>query len=581
MNRSLRPLALAAVLWLVPAAVLWLVPAAVSAQTVLVRVLSAETSTPVFGALTYLVDPAGETVRSGLTDERGRALFVGIPAGSYHVRAEMIGMATGETGLFDVAEGMSVSQDLRLSSTAIQLEGIEVEAEGGRCRVRPGGEGLAIANVWDEARKALAVASFTDQRGSYRYETMTYNRRMDRDFTILSEEESRREGYMLSPFESRPAEDLVENGFVQREDGDQVYYAPDADVLLSDAFLDTHCFRLARGSDDTAGLVGLGFEPTGENKRVADIAGTLWLDEETAELRWLDFSYRFLDPDITSDRIGGRVDFRRMPAGTWIVPEWWIRMPAVAERIDSQGRRTRFIDGYQLTGGLVLEVREAGGRRLGQRVETGGFEGTVVDSVGVPVRGARVGVVGSSQEVYTTPDGAYSITGLNPGRYQVRFVDPTLEEAGFVPPTVTRDVVRGEATALDYHMPSVGDVLFDACREVQRPEGSAVLAGIVRDARGRLVVGAAVQVRWAEYRVVGGVVTMPAETRGGTGFAGDGFSTTTDARGFYLFCGVPEDRTLSLVAELEDRSSEVHEVRIDLGDGAALQAVEMGRQRDD
>ncbi|NIR40889.1 MAG: hypothetical protein GWO22_34680, partial [Actinobacteria bacterium] len=92
--------------------------------------------------------------------------------------------------------------------------------------------------MWDEARKALAVASFTDQRGSYRYETMTYNRRMDRDFTILSEEESRREGYMLSPFESRPAEDLVENGFVQREDGDQVYYAPDADVLLSDAFLD-------------------------------------------------------------------------------------------------------------------------------------------------------------------------------------------------------------------------------------------------------------------------------------------------------------------------------------------------------
>ena len=82
---------------------------------------------PVFGALAYLDTPAGELVRNGLTDERGRALFVGVAAGAYRVRVEMIGMATVQTDVFEVAEGMSVSQDLRLSSSAIELEGISVE----------------------------------------------------------------------------------------------------------------------------------------------------------------------------------------------------------------------------------------------------------------------------------------------------------------------------------------------------------------------------------------------------------------------------------------------------------------------
>ena len=306
-----------------------LLPAVASAQSVVVRVMTEESSMPVFGALTYLDDPSGRMVRNALTDERGRALFVGIEAGSYKVRVEMIGMATAETEVFEVADGMSVAQDLRLSSSAIQLEGIEVEADGGRCRVRPGGEGLAIADVWDEARKALTAAALTDEQGVYRYETMVYDRRLDRNFLILDESETRREGYMKTPFESRPAEDLVTNGFVQRDGTDYLYYAPDATVLLSDPFLDTHCFRLRRGED---GLLGLAFEPTSENKRVPDIAGTMWIDDETAELQWLEFTYQNLDAEIRSDDLGGRVDFRRMPAGTWIVPEWWIRMPAVAEQ---------------------------------------------------------------------------------------------------------------------------------------------------------------------------------------------------------------------------------------------------------
>lgn len=552
------------------AAAFSLLPATVSAQTVVVRVRGPG-SDPVFGALTYLVDPSGATVQTALTDERGRALFIGIPAATYRVRVEMIGMATRESDLFEVAEGMSVPQDVRLESSAIQLEGIEVELDGGRCTLHPEEEGLAIAVVWDEARKALSAAAFTDEQGAYRYETMIYNRRLDTDHTILSEEETRREGYMRTPFDSRPAEDLVANGFVQTDGRDQLYFAPNASVLLSDAFLDTHCFRLARDGGATEGLIGLSFEPTGDNKRVADIAGTMWIDTKTSELRWLEFRYEYLDPDISSRGVGGRVDFRRMPNGTWIVPEWWIRMPVVAQRTDFQGRPRRFVTGFHQTGGRVLEVREAGGRSLGSRVQTGGVEGVVVDSLGMVRRGVRVGVVGSNQEVYTNAEGRYSITGLSPGRYQVRFIDPELEQYGFVPNPVARDIIRGEMTTLDHHMPAVGDVLFEACRGQPRPENSAVLTGRVRDARARPVAGATVRVLWTDYSAPSLAELLA--------FGGDesGFETTSDAGGFYMFCQVPTDMPLQVQGTLGEERSERYTVRIGLDRRAELLAIEIVR----
>jgi protocatechuate 3,4-dioxygenase beta subunit len=568
MPRSvLAPFVLALVVALALAA-----PAAVRGQTVLVRVVEGESMAPSFGALAYLVDSEGGMVRNTLTDERGRALFVGIPSGTYRVRVEMIGMATAETGLFEISEGTTVTEELRMESSAIQLEGLEVELEAGRCSVRPGGEGLLVAEVWDEARKALSAASFTDQRGSYRYETVRYDRSLDRDGVILNEDQQKREGYMSTPFESRPAEDLAENGFVQRDGRDFVYYAPDAAVLLSDAFLDTHCFRMAGRRE--GGLVGLGFEPTGERKSVPDIAGTLWLDSETAQLRWLEFEYQYLDPEMTSPEVGGRVDFERMPDGTWIVPEWWIRMPVMATQTNFQGERRPFIARFHQTGGLVLEAREAGGRSLGQRAQTGGVEGVVMDSIGVPLAGVRVGVVGSNQEFFTDGEGKFSITGLTEGRYQVRFVDARLEQAGYIPEPVPRDVIRGELGYMEYHMPSMGDVLFEACRGVERPEGSVVLAGTVVNERGRAVPDVTVRVSWTGFYQAGGG-WVDTENPNGLTQTTDGFETSTSSTGFFHFCGVPAGTALKLYAASGEVESDEYTVEISEFDTGALRVVEL------
>lgn len=540
-------------------AALFALPLSVSAQTVLVRVIGDDGGGPLVGAVTSLMDDSGRMVTNTLTDERGRALFAQMPEGIYTVRAEMIGKSTAETDVFEIVNGTTLTRDLMLESSAIILEGIEVAADGGRCQVRPGGEGLLVSDVWEEARKALSAASITDQVGAYRYELMSYDRQLDRrSGTILSEEQRRQEGYMTTPFESRPAEDLVANGFAQRDGRDFLYYAPDATVLLSDAFLDTHCFRVAESRNDE-GFVGLGFEPTGDDKSVPDIQGTMWLDPGTAELQWLEYQYTYLDEEMTSEMVGGRVDFERMPNGTWIVPEWWIRMPIMENQTGFDRRVRNYIAQYHQTGGLVLEVREAGGRSLGQRAQTGGIEGVVRDSLGVPQRGVRIGVVGSNQEVYSNTEGEYSITGLTEGRYQVRFVDAKLGDMGYIPNPVERDVIRGEMAFLDFFTPSIGDVLLEACEGVERARGTVLLAGTVLDGRDRPVANAQVQVSWVGYSVAGG-----GNIAVGSELSADvsGFSTTSNSAGFFKFCGVPAGIRLELQAQSDNRRSNPAEVMI-------------------
>ena len=533
---------------LVVLAFAWLIGAPASGQTVGARAVNGETFEPVRGALAYLLDADGATLRRMITDERGSVLFGTVEVGRYRVRVEMLGMSTQESELFEARPGAVVRQELRLSPRPIMLEGIEVEVDE-RCRIRPE-EGLLVSQVWDEARKALEAADFTVEEGAYLYETLLYERDVGLDTRVVEgEQQTRRRGRMRTPFESLPAEDLIENGFSRSSGSETLYFAPDAAVLLSDVFLDSHCLRLVQGDEDeeAAGLVGLAFEPIGGRRRTVDIAGTLWLDPETAELRWLKYRYRNLDPDISSDEVGGRVDFRRMPEGTWIVPEWWIRVPRVAQRVDFGGNRRLSIAGYHQSGGRVLSVEDDIGRSMG-RARSAVIEGIVQDSLGLPLPGARVGVVGANQQVFTNAEGRFRIIRLMEGVYRIRFVDPVLEEMGFVPEPITQEVNMGEATWVVYRMPSLADFLLDACQAEASQDvemewaGTGVLAGWVQDARtDEPLPGATVRVAWDNYEVWSGIDRVGFRTRTSS------YEASTDNRGFYRICGVPELARLTVV----------------------------------
>ena len=537
----------------------------VNAQTVLARVLDGEDSRPVFGALTYLVDSEGTVLKNALTDQLGRALFVGLEAGAFRVRVEMIGKATVETDLFQVAAGATATQDVRLESSAIVLEGLQVEAEGGRCRVRPS-QGLGVADLWDEARKALSAAAFTDREASYLYRTTSYTRELALDAKTIQREEERT-GTKL--FDSKPAEDLIENGFVQKDGNGELYFAPDADVLLSDPFLDSHCFRFSVGRGEAEGLIGLGFEPASGRNRTVDISGTLWLDGQTFELRWLQYNYENLDPDINSSEVGGRVDFQRLPNGTWIVPEWWIQMPRIGVSYDASGRARMRIVAYRRTGGRVMQVREAGatGRTIVE-AQTGTIQGVVLDSLGIePLAGARVGMVGSNQTVFTDANGEFVIRGLTGGRYQVSISHPSVEEVGFRPPPIVEEVVEGQVTAVQFRMPAKSDVVFEACRGESQEDGSAAVLGQVVDRRGRALPGATVSLTWELVRETLGGVPQQA--------AGLGLQATADADGYYRICGVPENQLLTIRGGFEDTETAGDTIRIRDQSGARVHRIEI------
>ena len=80
------------------------------------------------------------------------------------------------------------------------------------------------------------------------------------------------------------------------------------------------------GGSEHPGWVGLEFVPL-DGREEPDVRGVLWLDRATAELRYVEYTYTGLGFRGPVDWLGGRIDFRRVPSGTWIIPFWTVRAP--------------------------------------------------------------------------------------------------------------------------------------------------------------------------------------------------------------------------------------------------------------
>ena len=334
------------------------VTAPLGAQAITGTLVESETGAPVEGAAVILLSRDGERLDWRLTNATGRFDFRTPGPGTYLLQADRIGHARVLSDPIPIDRGVTVVYRLETPLEAIILAGIEVESSR-RCEVRPG-QGRSTATVWEEARKALEATSRTSSLSVYRYMIRRYERGLDARGRRVRSEQSRilRGQVLASPFRSLDVENLLENGFVRPDGEGSIYYAPDADVLLSDAFLDTHCMSLAEGEDEAEGLLGLSFEPT-EDRGVPDIRGVLWLDPANAELQWLDYRYEFLDVP-NSERLGGRIRFHGLPNGTWIVREWYIRTPLLQATYGRRRVQPRLV-GLREEGGLVVRVNNLQG----------------------------------------------------------------------------------------------------------------------------------------------------------------------------------------------------------------------------
>jgi len=335
------------------------VPAA--AQSVRGQLTDSITRVPIPGAFLTLVDEHGGERARTITNAAGEFLLTAPSAGTYRLRSKRIGFRPYVSRPLTLRDGEVISYQVVVDPIPVALANIVVEGER-QCDVAAG---ASVAAVWEEIHEALAAVAWTSRLPNYWYDISHFQR----DLTASGRRKGldslwRDVGYRLIPFKSEAPEELAMHGFVVAADdetGGWVYWAPDADVLVSDPFVRTHCFETKERHGEAGELIGLEFTPA-RGRSVSDITGTLWIDRSTAELRMLEYTYTRLPEDLVAPRAGGRVEFLRLPSGTWIVRDWVIRMPlaVLTQRPMAMGTFPQVV-GFRETGGSAVEIKTRGG----------------------------------------------------------------------------------------------------------------------------------------------------------------------------------------------------------------------------
>ena len=507
--------------------ILALVPGAAAAQRVSGTVVEQGNGARIPGALVELVGDDGTVRAEVLSDAAGRFGVQTAAAGRYTLRAERVGFRPVTSPPMELAAGQTVEYTLQATAERVSLPAITTSA-GRRCgAIR--GNGAEVVALWTEARKALRSAAYTSSELAYRYRVNSRVRQLDpRTFATLSERAQTGETVRVAPFAAVPAERLAAVGYAEAAGDTLLFHAPDAEILLSDAFLDTHCFNAQPADREHPGMVGLAFAPVETGERV-DVRGVLWMDAATAELRVLEYGYAGGPPQLSTQAAGGRVEFRRLPSGGWIVSRWRIRMPSGASRYRPNsptppGATPALVSGLREQSAEVLEIRTRDGE-LVDLAAMASVAGMVFDSTrSRPLAGARVSLAGTERTAVSDSAGRYALTGVPEGVYSLVFAHPRLDSLRFTPDPVPVTANPPGESAQDLAIPTLGRVLTASCLTPASAE-TVALGGVVTSREsGQPMAGIPVRASWM-----------------GAGESGDTLRAiaVSDFAGMYRFCALP------------------------------------------
>lgn len=516
-----------------------------SAQVISGRVILPD-STPIPGVIVLATNDSGRTLARTLTTDRGRFTLRLPSAGRYGLRLLRIGFRPLTGPSVTVAADAKDSLQVVYAAEPVRLAAMSVH-EPSTCRVNVD-TGLAVARVWEEARKAMLASELTTGAVPLVAEWITYDRVLDSTARIVRRQQVRTEHNPTThAFRSAPVSDLDTAGYVVERDGVTHFFAPDADVLLSDEFVRDHCYHIVEGP--TPASIGLSFDPTRGRRDMHEIEGTLWLDRVTAELRSLDFHYTNLAQSAMQAGAGGRVEFLRLDDGTWLVSRWVVRMPLLGQpsqvTANGMGRvfrsePTMIVRAVQMTGGEVTRVSRN-------------------DTVVYGATGARIAVIAVPRDTLVSPaqatlalDGTdYLAVGdssgrmvLQPvlaGRYHAVLRTPLMDSLAV--PSVERELetrAPGDDHVDTIPLPTAGELLTQACPRDSVRHGEGMLRGTVRNAHGRGVANAAVTVSWqADFSKAG------LDNRA-VSWNDRRIGTLTDGAGSWRLCGVPRQVPLEV-----------------------------------
>ncbi|HEY5060377.1 MAG TPA: carboxypeptidase regulatory-like domain-containing protein [Gemmatimonadaceae bacterium] len=514
---------------------------------------------PIAGVLVFMLDSASNVVARALSTERGDFQVAFARAGSYRLRTMRIGFRPSMSEPIRLRSGGEVTQRLTLSNVQVSLDTVRV-IDRNSCHITSDSATTATFVVWEQARAALTAAQLTALARAITATTVSYSRTLEPDGRrVRQQRASLRTDYVTQPWRAVSPDSLRRAGYVVTErDNSMTYHAPSLDVLLSDDFVEDHCFRLASDKSHP-GMIGVEFAPSPDRRRLPEIRGTVWVDRKSSELRRMEYRYANVSPEQEGAGAGGELEFARATNGGWAISRWNIRMPVLEQIVRSHdlgGVQSRVAE-IQVTGGeLVLATVPAGGKRdtIWSRPPLV-LAGSVTDSAsGAPAAGARVAIAGTPLEGTADAKGKFTIAGVLPGSYTLETRTPSLDAIGATnQSTVT---FTDSSATIAIRVPTAAQIAATLCSGARLGADAGMIVGTVY-ARGDSVpfAGATVAAEWTdvtlhdEHGVIGTRQGRRIEAR-------------TDARGTYRICGVPVNTALTLHAFTDSTQSAARDARL-------------------
>ena len=509
------------------------------AQGVRVQVVDDRTREPIGGAIVSLIDGAGNAVAEGLTAASGHRLLTASSAGDHRILVRRVGYVPVSSPPIPIPAGEPISYVLAVSGQRVVLPSVVSRARRA-CRTDVQ-EVARTAVLWEEIRKALTASELTKAEGYSPVQLRVFEREMDREGKVRTEAWSPWATTTQSPFIATSPAELSRKGYLLREDGrpasftapdlleaDVQWHGPDAAVLLSPEFERDHCFQVVSGAGFTAGAIGLAFAPH-DGRKLPDIAGTLWVDRETAQLRFVEFEY--VNSGLPGRMNGGgRIEFRRLSTGEWIVSEWSLRYPRIL--VGQRGRNLQ-LSGFNEVGGQAGEAR------------FGAVAGSVYDSLaGTKLGGARISMADRDRSATTGTDGRFTLDSIHPGTHELRFAHPVLDSLGIGAIPVDIQVAPDDTTRVTFAIPSHRR-FRSICGGVTRvgPD-SGLVAGSVLDGEGGTIANAAVTLSWFPTAPTADSTSSPRV-----------LVARSDVHGKFAVCGLPVGIPIVARAATDHRAS--------------------------
>lgn len=447
---------------------------------------------PLSGVVVVLRDSLSSDVAQAVTNSSGTFVVRARAGGSYTLRARYIGFRPSEMRLRLSPGDTTIVVTMTEVPTALATV---VTRRTGQCRVHPE-SGSATWSLWENTEIALLNAAITRRDRAYRFDAEFTRRWYDMDHAKLTEMALRDSTIRdRRPWTSVRPEILQRSGFAVESATEMTVIAPDLPVLLSPDFLDRHCFAIHAASNDHPELIGLDFVPVVKGRYV-DIRGTFWLDQQSGDLRYLDYYYAGFPFSMSDTLAGGRVGFTKLSTGSWVLSSWFIRAPVPAatyleqtalmtpfpsRAVQADDPHFRSIQ-FSITGGAVREVRGDGGTesrpiwsapvsRLRVNVAAQSASGVA------PVAGATVMLAGSRRQAVSDSGGVALIDGLMVGDYIVDVTSPLQAQLRLTPTRMTVTVAPPSDAELHALVMSTEQALHAACGDMNPTRG--ILVGTV------------------------------------------------------------------------------------------------------